>query len=204
MTGFRTMFAAVAHPNPPQDAGPEGDPGYLASLRTGSTLAQLRKSFLSLLAVPVLVLALSPLIIRIETHHLDTPPLWAAAAIVLVALGVLVVAPRLPRPLKAGMLQQETAVAASSMFRSTLFLRFTFCEGVVLSGLPLSMAADSMVPMLLAFGLGYPLLMAFALPTRGTIEGIRRRIEAEGAVSDLWASLLAPYEPPGLRASRSS
>ena len=64
----------------------------------------------------------------------------------------------------------------------------------MLLGLPLSMAADSFLPMALSFCLGYPLVLAMAVPTRGTIERIRARMEADGAATDLWAALLSPYE----------
>ncbi|MDX6744311.1 hypothetical protein [Actinocorallia sp. A-T 12471] len=185
-------------------AGPQGDPGYLASLRTPSTLGHLRRSFLMLSAMPVVVLALSPFIVRIETHILDTPPLWSAAVVPVLALAVLWLAPRLPLPLPqsdaliADVRAAEDGARAerrvSEAFRGALFLRFALTEGVVLAGLPLAMASDSFAPMALAFAFGYPLVLAFALPTRGTIERIRVRLgpEADGR---LWAALLSPYQP---------
>ncbi|GAB2838779.1 hypothetical protein GCM10022221_42840 [Actinocorallia aurea] len=186
-----------------------GDPGFAASLRTPTVLGNLRRAFLLLSAMPVVVLALSPFIVRMETHTLDTPPLWSAAAVPLVALAVLWLTPRLPLPLpqsstdvivagagagKAEPAEQRAARRVSEAFRGALFLRFALTESVVLCGLPLSMASDSFLPMVLAFVLGYPLVLAFALPTHRTIERIGRRLgpEADGR---LWPALLAPYEP---------
>ncbi|ROO88472.1 hypothetical protein EDD29_6141 [Actinocorallia herbida] len=190
-------------------AGPQSDPGFAASLRTPTVLGNLRRSFLMLSVMPVVVFALSPFIVRIETHILDTPPLWSAAAVPLLALAVLWLAPRLPLPLPprgtdllvapgktdaAGNADERAARRVSDAFRGALFLRFALTEGVVLAGLPLAMASDSLLPMALAFGFGYPLVLTLALPTRGTIERIRRRLgpEADGR---LWAALLDPYQP---------
>ncbi|WP_157964093.1 hypothetical protein [Actinocorallia populi] len=183
--------------DPSPGAGPEGDPGYLASLRTATLLAQLRRAFLGLLAVPVGVLALSPYIVRLETHTVDAQPLWACAVVPLAAAGALVTARRLPSALPRD--AAGSRMSASESFRATLFLRFALTEGVVLLGLPLSMAADSFLPMALSFCLGYPLVVALALPTRGTIERIRARMEAGGVSSGLWASLLAPYRRAGAK-----
>jgi hypothetical protein len=181
--------------DPPPGAGPEGDPGYLASLRTGTLLAQLRKAFLGLLAVPVGVLALSPYIMRVETHTVDARPLLSCAVVPLAAAGVLLLVRRLPSALPRG--GGGPRLSASESFRAGLFLRFALTEGVVLLGLPLSMASDSFLPMALSFCLGYPLVVALALPTRGTIERMRARMEADGVSSDLWGSLLAPYRKAG-------
>ncbi|MCD0450147.1 hypothetical protein LO762_13225 [Actinocorallia sp. API 0066] len=174
--------------------GPQDDPGYLASLRTPSMLGRLRRSFLLLSAVPVVVLALSPFIIRIETHTLDTPPLWSAAAVPVLALVALWLAARLPLPLPPTHDPRRAAQRVSEAFRGALFLRFALTEGVVLAGLPLAMAADSFAPMALAFVCGYPLVVTLALPTRGTIERIRTRLGPDAAAY-LWPALLAPYEP---------
>jgi FtsH-binding integral membrane protein len=190
---IRLRFGLVvvpAHPFP--DAGPEDDPGYLASLRTGTLLAQLRRAFLGLLTVPVGVLALSPYIMRIETHTVDAPPLWACAAVPLAAVGVLLAVRRMPGALPPG-------AGASESFRAALFLRFALTEGVVLFGLPLSMASDSFLPMALSFCLGYPLVLSMGIPTRRTIERIRTRMEAGGTATGLWAALLSPYEKAGTR-----
>jgi len=185
--------------DPPPGAGPEGDPGYLASLRTGTLLAQLRRAFLGLLAVPVGVLALSPYIMRIETHTVDTPPLWACAVVPVAAVCALLLARRMPTALPNRAEPGGSRPDASESFRGSLFLRFALTEGVVLLGLPLSMAADSFLPMALAFGLGYPLVLTMAVPTRSTIERIRARLEADGASSDLWTALLSPYREAGAR-----
>jgi hypothetical protein len=174
-------------------AGPEGDPGYLGSLGTGTMLAQLRMTFLALAAVPLVVVALSPAIIKIETGHLALSPLSAVLAVVVLAVLAVCLAPRVPGSLRSGLDPTQAAAASSVSFRSAVLLRFALAEAVILGGLPLSMASDSLTPMLLAFALGYPLLIVLALPTRATIERMRRRMEAGGAESELWAALLAPY-----------
>jgi hypothetical protein len=191
------MFGAVAQPAglpaPRFGAGPESDPGYLGSLGTGTMLAQLRVTFLALAAMPLVVVGLSPAIIKIETGHLALSPVWATFAVALLGAFACILAPRVPARLGPGLEPSQAAAASSVSFRSAVLLRFAHAEGVILGGLPLSMASDSLTPMLLAFALGYPLLIVFALPTRATIERIRRRMESGGAQSELWAALLAPY-----------
>ncbi|GAA3203823.1 hypothetical protein [Actinocorallia longicatena] len=179
------------------------DPGFFSSLGSGSMLGQLRLTFLALMPMPVLVAAMSPFIVRIETHHLDAPPVWAEAAVIALALAVLLVVRRLPPPLSPDLAPDRVAAAASSSFRATLFLRFAMTEAVVLAGLPLSMVSDSLVPMTVAFGLGFPLMLALSLPTRGTIERIRERLEHNGLTTDLWATLLGPF-PGRAKASPTS
>ncbi|MEO5876239.1 MAG: hypothetical protein ABIS86_24395 [Streptosporangiaceae bacterium] len=187
------MAQSAGLPVPRLGAGPESDPGYLGSLGSGTMLAQLRATFLALAAVPLVVVGLAPYIIRIETGHLALSPKWATLAVLVLAAAAAVLAPRVPGRLRTGLAPNEAAAASSVSFRSAVLLRFTLAEGVILGGLPLSMACDSLTPMLLAFVLGYPLLIALALPTRSTIERMRRRMESGGASSELWAALLAPY-----------
>jgi predicted MFS family arabinose efflux permease len=174
-------------------AGPEGDPGYLGSLGTGTMLAQLRVTFLALAAMPLVVIGLAPAIIKIETGRLTLSPPWATLAVAVLAVLAFWLAPRVPGRLRAGLDPSEAAAASSVSFRSAVLLRFAIAEGVILGGLPLSMASDSLTPVMVAFALGYPLLIVLALPTRATIERMRRRMESGGAQSELWAALLAPY-----------
>ncbi|GAB3683287.1 hypothetical protein GCM10027589_52900 [Actinocorallia lasiicapitis] len=175
------------------------DPGFLASLGSRTMLGQLRVTFLALLFMPVLVAGVSPFIVRIETTSLSAPPAWAEAAVVLLAVAVLVVALRIPPALSPKLPAHKVAAAASSSFRATVFLRFAMTEAVVLAGLPLSMVSDSLMPMAVAFGLGFPMMLVLAIPTRRSIDGIRARLEREGVVTELWATLLGPF-----RASRTS
>jgi hypothetical protein len=177
----------------PDDSALQGDPGYLASLGSGSMLGQLRVTFLALLLMPVLIAGVSPLIVRIETQHLDTSPWWAEAAIAVLAVAVLLVARRLPPALSPDLPPDRVPTAASNSFRATMFLRFALTEAVVLAGLPLSMASDSLAPMAVAFVLGFPLMLLLATPTRGTVEAIRVRLERNGLETGLWATLLAPF-----------
>ena len=135
-------------------------------------LAQLRVTFLALAAMPLVVVGLSPAIIKIETGHLSLSPLSATLAVAVLAVLALLLAPRVPGRLRAGLDPSQAAAASSVSFRSAVLLRFALAEGVILGGLPLSMASDSLTPILLAFVLGYPLLIVLALPTRATIERI--------------------------------
>ncbi|QKW36502.1 hypothetical protein HUT06_22820 [Actinomadura sp. NAK00032] len=172
-------------------AGPGDDPGYLASLRAGTELGRLRAMMLVLLAAPVLILAIMPLIV--EDGHGDAPP-WLYAPLAAAALVALAAGPRAPRPIPPGAAPADPAVAARAallVFRQAVLLRFALAEGVILLGLPLAMAGHSEALFLAGFAAGYPLLLWLALPTRGGVERMRRRLEARGAESHLWAVLLA-------------
>jgi hypothetical protein len=129
--------------------------------------------------------ALSPAIIKIETGHLTLSPLSATLSVAVLAVLAFCLAPRVPGRLSPGLGPAQAAAASSVSFRSAVLLRFALAEGVILGGLPLWMASDSLTPMLVAFALGYPLLIALALPTRATIERMRRRMESGGAQSEL-------------------
>ncbi|NEA27480.1 hypothetical protein G3I70_34030, partial [Actinomadura bangladeshensis] len=67
---------------------------------------------------------------------------------------------------------------------------------VILIGLPLAMVAHSEAVFVAGFAIGYPLLVWLALPTRGGVDRMRRRLESQGAESHLWAVLLAAPAPP--------
>ncbi|NVI86090.1 PLP-dependent aminotransferase family protein [Actinomadura sp. BRA 177] len=64
-------------------AGPGDDPGYLASLRTATELGRLRAMMLVLLAAPVLILVIMPLIV--QDGREDAPP-WLYAPLAAAAL----------------------------------------------------------------------------------------------------------------------
>ncbi|TDD62978.1 hypothetical protein E1293_43550 [Actinomadura darangshiensis] len=169
-------------------AGPADDPGYLASLRGGTELGRLRLMMLALLAAPVLILAIMPLIVEGgggEAPAWLYPPLAAAALLALLA------GPRAPRPMEPRDEREAAALAALMMFRQAVLLRFALAEGVILLGLPLAMVGHSELVFVAGFVLGYPLLVWLALPTRGGVERMRRRMESAGAESHLWAVLLA-------------
>ncbi|CNG68071.1 Uncharacterised protein [Mycobacterium tuberculosis] len=169
-------------------AGPGDDPGYLASLRAGTELGRLRAMMLVLLAAPVLILAIVPLIVR---DGRDAAPLWIYAPLAAAALVALLAGPRAPRPMPPGAEPAAAARGALMMFRQAVLLRFALAEGVILVGLPLAMAAHSEAVFVAGFVVGYPLLVRLALPTRGGVERMRRRLESQGAESHLWAVLLA-------------
>ncbi|NKZ08399.1 hypothetical protein [Actinomadura latina] len=172
-------------------AGPGDDPGYLASLRTATELGRLRAMMLVLLAAPVLILAIMPLIV--QDGRADAPP-WIYAPLAAAALVALLAGPRAPRPMQPGAEQAAPAAAARAallMFRQAVLLRFALAEGVILLGLPLAMVGHSELVFVAGFAVGYPLLLWLALPTRGGVERMRRRLESQGAESHLWAVLLA-------------
>jgi hypothetical protein len=195
---------------PPEDEVPEGPlfgagrdraPGYLASLRSGTVLGQLRTMALVLVVAPPLILAITPLIVRGGDGDggSDAVPLLLCVPLVLGALVAAAVGPRTPRPLEPGQEREQAAALALVQFRQAVLLRYALAEGVILLGLPLAIAAETELVFLAGFVLGYPLLLWLALPTAGMVERIRRRLEARGAQSHLWAALLAPAlaRPPG-------
>lgn len=174
-------------------AGPGDDPGYLASLRAGTELGRLRAMMLVLLAAPVLILAIMPLIVR---EGREAAPAWVYAPLAAAALVALLAGPRAPRPMPPGAEPAAAARAALMMFRQAVLLRFALAEGVILIGLPLAMVAHSEAVFVAGFAVGYPLLVWLALPTRGGVDRMRRRLESQGAESHLWAVLLAAPAPP--------
>ncbi|XVQ07780.1 hypothetical protein ACQP1W_35095 [Spirillospora sp. CA-255316] len=188
---------------PPEDDVPEGPlfgagrdraPGYLASLRSGTVLGQLRTMALVLVVAPLLILAISPLIVRGDGGDggSGAVPLLLCVPLVLGALVAAAVGPRTPRPLPPGQGREQAAALALVQFRQAVLLRYALAEGVILLGLPLAIAAETEMVFLVGFVLGYPLLLWLALPTAGMVERIRRRLEARGVQSHLWAALLAP------------
>lgn len=174
-------------------AGPGDDPGYLASLRGGTELGRMRLMMLALLAAPVLILAIMPLIV--EDGRGDAPP-WIYLPLAAAALAALLAGPRAPRPMVPGADPGAAARTALMMFRQAVLLRFALAEGVILLGLPLAMVAHSELVFAAGFVLGYPLLVWLALPTRSGVERMRRRLESRDAESHLWAVLLAAPASP--------
>ncbi|MEV4256156.1 hypothetical protein AB0J52_23610 [Spirillospora sp. NPDC049652] len=176
------------------EAGASDDPGYLASLRPPSTvLGQLRLMVSALLAAPVLILAISPLIVRSGP---DGPDGVLAALLLLpvvaAAAAAVVLGPRAPRPLEPGRDAEETAHQAVLRYRQAVMFRYALAEGTILVGLPLAMVGDSVWIFVFAFAVGYPVLVWLTLPTRGRIEAVRRRLESAGEASHLWSELLRP------------
>ncbi|MEV3926323.1 hypothetical protein [Actinomadura coerulea] len=181
------------HVAPVFGAGPGDDPGYLASLRGGTELGRTRMMMLALLAAPVLILAIMPLIV--EDGRADGPA-WIYLPLAAAALPALLAGPRVPRPMVPGAEPAAAARTALMMFRQAVLLRFALAEGVILLGLPLAMVAHSELVFVAGFVLGYPLLVWLALPTRSGVERIRRRLESGDAESHLWAVLLAGPASP--------
>ncbi|MFC5749663.1 hypothetical protein [Actinomadura rugatobispora] len=173
-------------------AGRDRAPGYLASLRSGTVLGQLRTLALVLVVAPLLILAISPLIVRGGDGGDGVLPLLLCVPLVAGALVTVAVGPRTPRPLPPGQDRERAAALALVQFRQAVLVRYALAEGVILLGLPLAIAAETVLVFLAGFVLGYPLLLWLALPTAGMVERIRRRLEARGAQSHLWAALLAP------------
>ena len=168
-------------------AGPGDDPGYLASLRRGTELGRMRAMMVFLLAAPLLILAITPLIVQGG----EDAPLWIYLPLVPAALVALAVGPRTPRAMAPGADPGTAARTALMMYRQAVLLRFALAEGVILLGLPLAMVGRSELVFVAGFVVGYPLLVWLALPTRGGVERLRRRLESQGAESHLWAVLLA-------------
>ncbi|MFD0905797.1 hypothetical protein [Actinomadura sediminis] len=182
---------------PVYGAGPDDDPGYLASLRGGTVLGRLRAVMLVLLAAPVLILAITPLIVdEGDGGRAGDGGPWPYLVLAVLALPALLAGPRTPRPMPPGGTRGDAAGRALLLFRQAVLLRFALPLGVVLAGLPLAMVGHGELIFVAGFAAGYPLLAGLALPTRGGVERIRRRLEAHGAESHLWAVLLAPQPGP--------
>ncbi|MEU5880795.1 hypothetical protein [Spirillospora sp. NPDC047279] len=176
---------------PVYGAGRADDPGFAASLRTPTVLGRLRVMMLVLLVAPVLIGLIAPLIVRDGQGRLGDAPWWFYAPVVLVALLAALAGPRLPRPMSPGQDREQAVHTAMLAFRQAILQRFALAEGVILLSLPLAMIGHSELLFVAGFVLGYPLLIWLALPTGGTVERIRRRLESAGAESHLWAGLLA-------------
>lgn len=183
-------------------SGPSADPGYLASLGSGTYLGQLRLVMLALAAAPVLILAIMPLIIQEGGRLGDLPPMfdipaWAYLPSPVLALVAALLGGRTPGPLPPGAptptLAADTALV---MFRQALLLRFAMAEAVILAGVPVSLLVRSEVPFVVGFVCGYPLLIRLALPTRSLVERIRERLESGRLHSHLWPALLATPPRP--------
>jgi hypothetical protein len=179
-------------------AGPGDDPGYLASLRGVTVLGRMRAMMLVLVGAPVLILALTPLIVGNRGGAAGDAPPWIYAPLLLAAAVAVLAGPRAPLPMAPGAEPAAAARLALVQFRQAVLLRFALAEGVILLGLPLAMTAHAEAVFVAGFVLGYPLLLWLALPTRGGVERLRRRLESKGAESHLWAVLLAPPPPEPL------
>ncbi|MEU6036661.1 hypothetical protein ABZ801_14745 [Actinomadura sp. NPDC047616] len=175
---------------PRYGAGRADDPGYLRSLRTGTVLARLRAVMLVLAVAQVLILAISPLLVPGGPARLPAP--WTVPPLAAAVLVAALAGPRTPRPLRPGRDREQAAAAALLQFRQAILVRFALADAVILLGLALAVTTRDEPVFLAAFALGYPLLLGLALPTAGGVERVRRRLEAGGADSHLWAVLLAP------------
>lgn len=181
---------------PVYGAGPDDDPGYLASLRGGTVLGRLRAGMLVLLAAPVLILAIMPLIVQGDAGLAGDGGPWPYLVLAALALPAALAGPRTPRPMPPGGTRGDAAGRALLLFRQAVLLRLALALGVILAGLPLAMVGHGELIFLTGFAAGYPLLLGLALPTRGGVERLRRRLERDGAESHLWAVLLAPEPGP--------
>lgn len=175
------------------EAGAADDPGYLASMRPPVTaLGQFRVMVSALLTAPVLILAISPLIVRDGSGGLGGRTALLLLPIVAGAAVAAVLGPRAPRPLPPGEDAAETAGQAVLQFRQAIMFRYALSEGTILIGLPLAMIGHTVWIFVFAFLAGYPILVWLTLPTRARIEAVRRRLESGGRPSFLWSELLGP------------
>ncbi|MQY08640.1 hypothetical protein [Actinomadura macrotermitis] len=181
---------AAAEPVP--GLGPQSDPGFAASLRSGTFLGQWRRTVLVLAVAPVLILAITPLIVQDGRGRLGDAPPWIYLPLLLAAVAAALIGPRVPAPLPPGLAPARAARTALLAFRQAVLVRFALGEGVILLGIPLAMVGHSELVFVAGFALGYPVLLWLTLPTAGAVERMRRRLEAGGAESHLWAALLSP------------
>ncbi|MCP2341485.1 hypothetical protein [Actinomadura rupiterrae] len=179
------------------EAGMADDPGYLASMRPPETvLGQLRVMVTALVTAPVLMLAISPLIVPAGEGRLGDLAPWLCLPILAVAAAALLLGPRAPRPLVPSQ-DREWAVRQSVLlFRQAVMFRYALSEATILVGLPLAMVGRSVWVFVFAFVVGYPILFWLTVPTATRVEAIRRRLETAGEPSYLWTALLKPVNRP--------
>ncbi|MFC4909428.1 hypothetical protein [Actinomadura gamaensis] len=201
-------MASVQFPLSGPDDGPSGpsdlyeasaadDPGYLASVRSSSTvLGQLRTTVAALVAAPVLILAISPLIVPAGQGRLDGLGPLLCLPVLALGAAALVFGPRAPRPLPPGGTGEAAVRRAGLLFRQAIMFRYALSEATILVGLPLAMVGRSVWIFVFAFAVGYPILVWLTVPTTARIEAVRRRLESGGAPSFLWTALLAPPRRP--------
>jgi len=174
-------------------SGPDSDPGYLATLQgPPTTLGMLRRTMAVLTAAPVVILALVPFIVHGGRGMFGPLTYWAFIPLAAGFVVAVVAGTRVPRPLTPGRSPAQSAAEAAMAFRQAVLLRYALSDGLVLVGLVLAIVTHGKWAFAAGFVLGFPLLVVLAVPTRGMVERMRRRLERDGAESHLWAVLLAP------------
>lgn len=174
----------------PARATAADDPGYLASIASPTPLGRLRLVMATLALAPVVLLGLAPVLAGRSSAPLllvALPPLLAVTAAALTPVMLRPAVPALPRQLP----RAEAAATAAGLLRQTSFLRLALAEAPLLAGFALSAVAGGPAPYYAAFVVGWPLLLVSCLPTRGRVEALRTRLEADGAATGVWDLLLA-------------
>jgi hypothetical protein len=172
-----------------QMPGPDGDPGYIESLRTGTRLAELRKFGLILAVVPVVVFVGIPMLV-----HDGKTPAWTLVLPLLAAVGAYIAARQLAASVQALPAEgdphavRERALAA---LRRSMLVRLGVTAVPLVLGLLASLIGGSLLPYAVGFLLGWPQMLR-ALPDARMIEESRARLEAHGVYSGLWEALVEP------------
>jgi len=169
--------------------GPDHDPGYLASLRHGTgPLGATRRLVFGLVTAPVLLWLLLPLL----GLHARRLPAWA----LLVVAGAVLATMMLSRlvletiaPLSPTLDPRVARSRALVVFRSQVVFQVVVAQTPLFAGFVLALAAHSPLPWVAGFLLGWPLTL-LSLPTTTIVERVRQRLEAYGAPSGLWETLL--------------
>ncbi|MGH8868971.1 MAG: hypothetical protein ACRDYU_13370 [Actinomycetes bacterium] len=181
----------------PPAPGPAQDPGYVASLRTGTgQLGATRRLAFALVMTPVLLWVWVPFI-PLGTRAMPAWALLVVAGAVVVTMGLARLVAETVSPLAPRLGPPEARAEALVVFRSQVLFQVVVASTPVFTGFVMAIVAHSATPWTAGFILGWPLMM-LALPTTTVVERIRQRLEEHGVTSDLWAGLLqvpAPTSP---------
>ncbi len=125
----------------------------------------------------------------------DQPPLWSAAAVVVVAVAVLglvgVVGYRTPA-IAPGTPEDEARKKSLTAFQSSMILRFALCESIALIALALGYVVDDGGPFLLYLlgaAIAVPAMIFHVFPSERTITAAEESLQREGGLSYLRQAL---------------
>jgi hypothetical protein len=94
------------------------------------------------------------------------------------------------RPMPLTTTEAEARATSVGVLRTQVMVRMALAESPALFGFVASIAGESIVPYLIGFGFSLPLLAVFAYPRDAVVDAVRTRLEANGATSWLWESII--------------
>jgi len=138
----------------------------------------------SVLLTPVLLGAVAALAVPVG----DYPPAYLPLLLGAVAVGGVLLAETVghsPPPIEPGASAEEARRIALQQYHSRWFLRSASTQAVLLLGLLLSFALVTLWPYVVAFVLGWPIMIFEVWPWRRSVDKIRLALEWAGARSYL-------------------